>query len=421
MLREMEAVSHEPLVATRSCCADRIGLARLTKLAVSGADLRPLWHTLITKLIDGTAEAGEGLDLSLIAQLLGDKPAGLAIQEQILASHQLFRSPCAVKNPRLRVLALAAATDMGSNTPIEFLLEESGIELMTLYVIPGVDLPAPLPDHDIAIVIASDSEDCRDALRQIDHAASRWPRPLLNPPRLVGHLDRDKLHRLLSGIEGLEIPATTGVAREQLLSVSRSAAVFGDIASDLAFPVIVRPRGSHAGAGLAKLDDAAAIARYLGERQEQEFFIARFVDYSGEDGLFRKCRIVFVDGRPYACHMAIADRWDIWYLNAEMSASADKRCEEETFMRTFDIGFARRHAKALAGIAERIGLDYFTIDCAENEDGDLLIFEADNTAIVHNMDPPDIFPYKAPQMRKVFDAFAAMLERHARQARERAA
>ena len=39
----------------------------------------------------------------------------------------------------------------------------------------------------------------------------------------------------------------------------------------------------------------------------------------------------------------------------------------------------------------------------------LLIFEADNTAIVHDMDPPDLFPYKAPQMRKIFDAFAAML------------
>ena len=135
MLREMEAASHEPSVALRSPCADRIGLARLTKLAASGADLRPLWHTLITKLIDGTAEAGEGLDLSLIAQLLGDKPAGLAIQDRILASHQLFRSPCAVKNPRLRVLALAAATDMGSNTPIEFLLEDSGSELMTLSAI----------------------------------------------------------------------------------------------------------------------------------------------------------------------------------------------------------------------------------------------------------------------------------------------
>ena len=390
-------------------------------MAVAGINLRPLWQTLIAKVIDGTIMAGEGLDLSLIAQLLGDKPAGLAIQHEVLRSHQLFRSPCAVTKPRLRVLALAAATDMGSNTPIEFLLDDSGVELTTLYVTPEIELRASLPDHDIAIVIASDSEDCRDALRKIDRAASQWPRPLLNPPRLVSNLDRDKLHRVLDGIAGVEIPATRAVTREQLSQPPPPADAFHDIAADLAFPLIVRPRGSHAGAGLAKLDNHDAIKCYLDARPEPEFFVARFIDYSSEDDLFRKYRIVFIDGWPYACHMAIADRWDIWYLNAGMSVDTTKRIEEEIFMQTFDIGFARRHAVALTGIADRIGLDYFTVDCAETKSGSLLIFEADNTAIVHDMDPPDIFPYKAPQMRKVFNAFAVMLDRRASRSRERAA
>ncbi len=402
-------------------CAERMGVARLTRMQVSGIDLRPLWQTLITKLIDGTVEAGEGLDLSLIVQLLGDKQVGLAIQDSILASHQLFRLPCARATPRLRVLALAAATDMGSNTPVEFLLESSGIELVTLYVIPGVELPVPLPDHDVAIVIASDSDDCRDALGRIDQFAARWPRPLLNLPRCIGNLDRDKLHRLLDGIEDLEIPATVGVSRAQLLDVSYSTLALSEIAKEFAFPVIVRPRGSHAGAGLARIDDRAAMLRYLDTRVEEKFFVSRFVDYSSHDGLFRKYRIVFIDGRPYACHLAIADRWNIWYLNAGMSLSATKRLEEETFMRTFEIGFARRHQAALAAIADRIGLDYFTMDCAEGKSGSLLVFEADNTAIVHDMDPPDLFPYKLPQMRKVFDAFEAMLDRRAKQQRERAA
>jgi hypothetical protein len=398
-----------------------MGVARLTKMAVAGINLRPLWQTLIAKVIDGSIKAGEGLDLSLIAQLLGDKPAGLAIQHEVLRSHQLFRSPCAATKPRLRVLALAAATDMGSNTPIEFLLDDSDVELTTLYVTPEIELRASLPDHDIAIVIASDSEDCRDALRKIDRAASRWPRPLLNPPRLVSNLDRDKLHRVLDGIAGVEIPATRAVTREQLSQLPPPADAFHDIAADLAFPLIVRPRGSHAGAGLAKLDDHDAIKCYLDARPEPEFFVARFIDYSSDDDLFRKYRIVFIDGWPYACHMAIADRWDIWYLNAGMSVDTTKRIEEEIFMQTFDIGFARRHAVALTGIADRIGLDYFTVDCAETKSGSLLIFEADNTAIVHDMDPPDIFPYKAPQMRKVFNAFAAMLDRRASRSRERAA
>lgn len=173
----------------------RLGFALLTQMAFDGVDLRPLWQQLIEKVATGTASAGDGIDLSLLTQLLGDKPNGLAIQDEVLAQHRLFRSPCDVQPPRLRVLALAAAIDMGGNTPIDFLLADSGIELTTLYVVEGTELPSPLPEHDVAIVVASDSGECRAALAQIDAVAPRWPRPLLNPPGRIGNLDRDKLYR----------------------------------------------------------------------------------------------------------------------------------------------------------------------------------------------------------------------------------
>jgi len=394
--------------------ADRIGFARLTRMAFNGIDLSPLWQRFMDQVADGSADAGCALDLSLIAQLLGERETGLLIQTQAITFHPLYRSPCSAKPPRLRVLALAANIDMGGNTPIEFLLEDSGIELQTLYLIDGMRLPDRLPDHDVAIVIASDSEECQSALRTIDRAAAGWPRPLLNPPHLVVNLDRDKLYRLLRGIEGLDIPATLNMTRGQLSDVAASKLSLPEIPHRIQFPLIVRPRGSHAGVGLAKLDDCNAIARYLEEHPEEDFFVSRFVYYAGEDGLFRKYRIAFVDGRPYACHMAIADRWDIWYLNAGMSESTAKRLEEETFMRTFDVGFARRHQAALTEMAARIGLDYFTIDCAENKNGELLVFEADNTAVVHNMDSPFVYPYKPPQMQIIFDAFAAMLQQRSR-------
>src|SRR4030081_3042513 len=360
----------------RATAADRIGFARLTSMAFHGGDLGPLRDELVSKVAAGTAVAGDGLDLSLIMQLLGDKQTGMAVQAEVLSFHQLFRSPCLLEQPKLRVLALAAATDMGGNTPIEFLLEDSGIELKTLYAIPGIELPAPLPDHDVAIVIASDSEECRDALGIFDSAAANWPRPILNSPRLVGNLDRDKLHRLLRGIQGLDIPATFCVNRAQLPQASHPAELLVDVAKDRTDPVNVRPRGPHAGVHLPKIDTSAAMVRYLEERPEPEFFLSRFVDYSSRDGLFRKYRIVVVDGRPYACHMAVAEQWDIWYLNAGMMFSESKRSEEALFMRTFDELFVPRHRRALTGMIERGGLEYFTIDCAENQAGELLIFEA---------------------------------------------
>jgi hypothetical protein len=393
--------------------ADRIGFARLTKQAFDGENLFPLWQSLMTKVDQGTATAGEQLDLALITQLFGHKQAGLSVQTETLAQHQLFRSPCASAAPRMRVLALAADIDMGGNTPIEFLLETSGIELVTQYVVDGVGLPEPLPAHDVAIVIASDSEECRGALAAIEARAASWPAPLLNPPQLIGNLDRDKLYRLIGDIDGLEIPATIPVDRDSLMRVASGAATLADITKGTDYPVILRPRGSHAGFGLARITDDDALAAYLAERQEAEFFVARYVDYASDDGMFRKYRIVVVDGKPYACHMAVADRWDIWYLNAGMAHSASKRLEEAAFFHTFDIGFARRHRTSLDGMIERIGLDYFTIDCAQTPRGDLLVFEIDNTAVVHNMDSPQLYPYKPPQMIKIFEAFTAMLERRA--------
>jgi hypothetical protein len=90
-------------------------------------------------------------------------------------------------------------------------------------------------------------------------------------------------------------------------------------------------------------------------------------------------------------------------------------------MQTFDFGFGLRHRSVLKELSDRVGLDYFIIDCAETKTGDLLIFEADNTAVVHNMDSPELFPYKPAQMHKIFDAFAAMLSQHAKLHAERAA
>jgi hypothetical protein len=393
----------------------RLGFALLTQMAFDGVDLRPLWQDLMDKVAAGTASAGDGIDLSLLTQLLGDKPNGLAIQNEVLAQHRLFRSPCDMQPPRLRVLALAAAIDMGGNTPIDFLLEDSGIELTTLYVVEGTELPSPLPAHDVAIVVASDSEECRAALAEIDRLAPHWPRPLLNPPARIVNLDRDKLYRLLHDIAGIDIPATIGVSRARLDDVAAGRASLAAIAEGSDFPVIVRPRGSHAGVGLAKLEDAAALAAYLAEpaRREPEFFISPFVDYSSADGQFRKYRIVFVDGRVFACHMAISEQWKIWYLNAGMSFSESKRLEEAGFLTDFDAGFGARHRVALEAMAQRVGLDYFTADVAETKDGRLLIFEADNTAVVHNMDSPELFPYKPPQMRAIFRAFAVMLTQRA--------
>src|SRR5438270_891553 len=113
----MQADPNERTGNSEQFCADRIGFAKLTTMAFHGTDLRPMRDDLMAKVADGTATSGDGLDLSLIAQLLGDKQTGLSIQAEVVAFHQLFRSPCVAPTPKLRVLALAAPIDMGGRPP----------------------------------------------------------------------------------------------------------------------------------------------------------------------------------------------------------------------------------------------------------------------------------------------------------------
>jgi hypothetical protein len=92
-----------------------------------------------------------------------------------------------------------------------------------------------------------------------------------------------------------------------------------------------------------------------------------------------------------------------------MADDAAKRAEEAELMATFETGFATRHADAFTALHAAFRLDYFAIDCAEDRDGRLLVFEADTAMIVHDMDPPDLYPYKRPAMATLFAAFQALI------------
>lgn len=403
-------------ISDREAPPARLGVARLTKLAYGGADLTPLWNELRARVVKDPADAGALMDLSLIAQLTGNPQLGQLCQEQALRTRQIYRLAREAPPARLRLLALCAAVDIGTNMPLEFLVQDSDVDLCSLYIVPGSQLAEPPCEHDVAIVAVPDSDANRPTLTAISKMLEAWPRPVLNRPDRIALLERDRFFALLSDAPGVAIPPTARLDRDRLETI----AAHGDSAlSELggaAFPLIIRPVGSQAGKGLDLIDSAAALADYLSRQEGASFFLSPFVNYKSSDGLFRKYRIAFVGGKPYPCHMAIGSDWSLWYLNAGMEADARKRAEEQKFLLDFDKTFGARHAIALSEIARRVGLDYFAIDCAETADGKLLLFEGDIAMIVHDMDSPEIFPYKAPAMRRLFGSFVRMLHERAKTA-----
>ncbi|MDD2913788.1 MAG: RimK family alpha-L-glutamate ligase [Gallionella sp.] len=390
-----------------------IGLAKLMRMAYSGVDLAPLGTQLIGRAgassSSTAASANALMDLYTVLLLRGERELALSMQAAALRLQQIYSAPTATAPVALRLLAVMTPGDLMANTPLEFLLEDSDVALDMLYVGRELPLPPALPEHDVLFVSIAESDQNLPLLAQIGEAVQSWPRPVLNMPERIALMSRDAACTLLKEVPGIVMPNTHRVDRQILEQVARAERTITGILGDGDFPVIVRPVDSHAGQGLDKIDNPAALADYLLNMPNSEFYVARFVDYRSEDGQFRKYRIVLMEGQAYICHLAISEHWMIHYLNAGMADSAEKRAEEARVMADFDSGFARRHAEALRIIGERVGLDYLGIDCAETTGGELLIFEIDNSMIVHAIDPVDVFPYKQTQMRKVFEAFRRML------------
>jgi hypothetical protein len=380
-----------------------IGLAKLTRLAFAGVDLSRVAGRLRGMCETDPNHAGALMDLAVIDQLEGNLATGLKRQAMALSKQRVFRSTCCGANPRLRVLAFVAAADIGANTPLEFLLEGSDIALTTVYVLPGCELPTELPDHDLAFVAIAATSTNRPLLAELEELLAYWPTPVVNLPGRILMLEPVELAANLADW-GLRTPALRRVLRDELRAVAASEA------PGWRFPIVVR---STTARSAEKIDTPIGLGLYLGKRSDRSYFVAPFVDCRGADGLYRKIRLLFIDGRPYACHLAVSEGWNCSYVDARMEADMRRRSEEERFFATFDTEFMARHAATFAALAECVGLAYFGVDCAETKSGELVVFKVDHTLLVHDMDPVDVFPYKPPQMRKIFDAFASCLHRAA--------
>lgn len=382
-----------------------IGLAALTHDAYAGVDLKPIWDRLVERVGADPQDAGALLDISNLLLLTGQRTEGLKAQAHALALNQAYERTG--EPGGLRLLTFVKAGDFMANTPLDFLLKDSKATLIQIYVNAVTPLP-PIPDHDVAIVAIGEADDSHAVLTSLGTVLEAWPRPVLNRKvQAIIDLSRSTVSNLFGQSDWIIAPKTLRLSRQTLVQIATGAAAL-DLA--LTWPLLVRPVGSHAGNNLEKIADPSALVTYLRGFTDAFAYVASYVHYASADGQFRKYRIGLIGKRPYLSHLAISNHWMVHYLNAGMSESQTKRDEEAEAMAHFDEAFALRHKAALAELCTKIDLDYFAIDCAETQDGKLLLFEADAAMIIHAMDEPDLFPYKRPQMNKLFGAFQALLE-----------
>jgi len=393
-----------------------IGLASLATQAFQGVDLAPVCEALIERIRIQPKDAAALMDMATIQFLSHQPESAMQLQASAIGLQTRYQLASAPPEPNVRMLALLGAGGLMDNLPLEFLLEGSSIAMDMHYMQAGAAIAQDLADYDLVFVAVGESDANTPLQQQLAQQLQDCPVPVLNRPALVMQTTREDAALVLADAAGVVMPVSVRLSRAQLRSLGCDE---GGIASESLFqylpgqdfPVIVRPVESHGGHGLARLNQPADITAYLTEQQEEMFYMSRFVNYASSDGQFRKYRVVLIEGEPFLCHLAISCHWIVHYLNADMLGDAEKCAEEARCMADFDEVFGHRHRQAFAAIYAALPLQYLIIDCAETDDGQLLVFEVDTSAIVHAMDPVSIFPYKQPQMHKIFRAFQAMLAR----------
>ncbi|WP_347988757.1 hypothetical protein [Methylomonas sp. AM2-LC] len=396
-------LNHANLIA-----AEFLGLAPFLRLNIAGEDLLPIGQEILTKLQTQNNDPNLWMNLSTIMFCLGQRDIGLSMQSQALEIQHIYHLSAQQKPAKLCVLLLMAAGDLAANTPLDCLLENSDIELIYYFV--NAEQALALPTHDVMMVAISEADENSALLNQLQQELVNWPKPIINAPHKIPRVERFAAAQLLQNVPGLFIPPTLRLSRKKLQGLVNAKITIQTLLAGSDFPLIIRPVGSHAGKDLEKLESMADLQSYFSRVDVIEYFLSPFIDYSNNDGLFRKYRIALLDGKAFACHMAVSAHWMIHYVNAGMYEDGQKRAEEAAFIADF-ANFAERHQAALAAISQRTELDYVCLDCAETADGQLFVFEIDHAMVVHGMDPEAQFAYKQVAIQQLRDAFRGFLFR----------
>ena len=117
---------------------------------------------------------------------------------------------------------------------------------------------------------------------------------------------------------------------------------------------------------------------------------------------------MMVDGLLYPLHLAISQNWKIHYFSADMADRAEHRAEEAEFLADMPGVLGSKAMAALQQVQASLGLDYGGIDFGLNQDGEILLFEANATMVVEqpNVDPR--WDYRRAAVERIHDAVRSM-------------
>jgi len=328
-------------------------------------------------------------------------------RDQAYAQGALFVE--AAPDPEATVLVLT--TSQSGNIPHKYLLPADRYTRLNWFIeYASEGQAATLPAYDVVFNIIGDPDDAGGAESPVDAFLKAYPSDVINLPAKVAATRRDRLSDLLAGVDGLVTPKAVRLDAETIRATDGGLAAC-IAASGLAYPLLVRPIGSHGGIGLFLAKGPADLGQ---ANIRAGVYATEYVGFAGPDGLYRKYRMIFTGGEAFPYHLAIAEDWLVHYGTAHMEDDEARQTEERRFLDAPASALGARAMAAILEVGQRLGLDYAGVDFSVLPDGRAVVFEANATMLVHPEEADGEFAYKNPHAARIFAAFQTMVVRRSR-------
>jgi hypothetical protein len=355
------------------------------------------WYRACLRMAPGMVAAHQ--NLASIMELDGRHEYARHHRDQAYGRQSMFIDES--ESSELTVLILCTAAT--GNVPYDWLLPQDRYRRIRWVMEYATEAQfAALPEFDCIFNAIGDADVSSASQQAVQRLLAMTSRPVINMPQIVERTSREAMAGRLRDISNIVVP--------QALRLERAYAP-GELAKHLSEqhitpPLLLRPRASHGGKGLVLHENDSSLAT---AGCDAGWHASAFHDARSADGHWRKYRVIFVGGKPYPYHLAIADRWLVHYRSADMLSQQWKRDEEWRFLRHPAAVLGWSAMQALRRIAKSVELDFWGIDFALLEDGRLLVFEANATMLVHREEFHAELAYRNPFVQKILDAFSELV------------
>jgi glutathione synthase/RimK-type ligase-like ATP-grasp enzyme len=371
---------------------------------IEGADdaARATYEGVLTRFADDAqARAHAHNGLARLHERRGDAEAAERHRALALAQPIVWTFPYRGNGTPIRVLVLTSARG-GDIISTQFFDDR---EVERTAIVPESFRGTPLPPHDVIFNGIGEPDATRTTLACAAELLASTRARVINDPRAVLLTGRAQMMERLAGAP-LIAPRTQLFSRDTITADQLATAGFS-------FPLLLRSPGFHAGTHFERVDDAADLPAVLARLPGAELYAIAYHEISGDDGWVRKYRVVFVDGRPYPVHLALARGWKVHYFSAAMADEPAHREEERKFLASMEAVLGADGMAALAAVNDALELDFGGVDFARDRAGRFVVFEANATMTI-NAPPDDLcWDYRRAAHETAIAAVRAMVRARA--------